>query len=487
VKVLFATVEMSPLAKVGGLADVAGSLPKALVRAGHDVRVIMPRHGNIAPDALGFKPYSAFHVGVTGGDTLSGTVLQGEVAGVPVYLIDVPELFARTQVYGEPDDLERWVAFCDAALDWLAQDSWQPDVLHLNEWHTAFMGSRLRCQPHSRLAPIPRVYTVHNLAIHGGFDDDFARAACLEERVLESPLAPEKWMLHSGMGQGLAWSDVINTVSPTYAREILTPEYGAGFDPLLNARRDQLFGILNGIDYEEFDPATDTRLPAHYDARDFSGHAENKRALQARLGLREDSNTPLIGIVTRLFYQKGADLAVEAIERLIERRPVQLAVLGTGDQAYHDQLIALRDRHPGNIAVTLAFDADLAQLIYGGSDLFLMPSRFEPCGLGQMIALRYGSVPVVRRTGGLADTVEEWSPSSGTGNGFVFDEATAAELEAALDRALDTFEKPDEWRQLVAQGMAGDYSWGNAAQEYVKLYQRAQQAATDGSGPARAE
>ncbi len=484
-KVLFVTVEMSPLAKVGGLADVAGSLPKALRQAGHDVRVVMPRHRQIDPARLGAQAGPALAVGVAGGGEASGRAFATDVGGVPVYLLDLPALFDRPQVYGEADDTARWVGFCDAVLAWLGAADWQPEVMHLNDWHAAFIASRLRARPEPPQAVLPRVYTIHNLAIHGDFDDAFAAAACLDERVLGSPLTTERWVTRCGMGQGILWCDAINTVSPTYAREILTPEYGTGLDPVLRARERDLSGILNGIDYEEFDPARDPRLPAQFDGDHFEGHAQNKAALQRRLGLAEDAGTALVGMVTRLFYQKGADLAAEAIEALLAAgRPLQFAVLGTGDQQYHDQLLALQRRHPGKVSITLAFDADLAQWIYGGTDLFLMPSRFEPCGLGQMIALRYGSVPVVRQTGGLADTVREWDGANG--NGFVFRDADAGQLAQALDRALAVFARPDEWRRLVRRGMSEDNSWGGAAQEYVRLYEKAAAAAKNVAGPARA-
>jgi starch synthase len=483
-KVLFATVELSPLAKVGGLADVAGSLPKDLHSLGHDIRVVMPLHGIIDRARHGLQRTSVtFKVADVGGALLDGTVWRYTLGSVPVDLLDVPAVFDRPALYGEADDDRRWLVFCEAVLAYLAECGWTPEILHLNEWHTAFIGTRLREQPQQPLARLPRVYTVHNLAIHGGFSQEFAQRAGLTSASLASPLAWEAWVSHSGMGQGLLWSDVINTVSPTYALEILNAENGSGLDPLLRVRQDSVYGVLNGIDYKEFDPATDPRIRANYDERDFSGHAVNKQALQETLGLERDAGAPLIGMVTRLFFQKGADLAAEAIEQLLATGPLQFAVLGTGDQQYHDQLTALAARHPGRVAVRLAFDADLAQSIYAGTDMFLMPSRFEPCGLGQMIALRYGSVPVVRRTGGLADTVQEWNGVEG--NGFVFDEATAAALVAALERAISTYFDADEWRRLVARGMSSDNSWRLAAGEYVHLYERAALAVHDAGNPAR--
>ena len=484
-KVLFATVEMSPLAKVGGLADVAGSLPRELVRAGHDARVVMPLHRGIDLARCDAQEVGAGVTVQTAAGEVHGFVRTATVGGVPVYLIDLPAMFDRGRVYGEPDDADRWLAFCDAVVAWLDRSGWQPDLLHLNEWHTAFIASRLRQRPDSRAARLARVYTIHNLAIHGGFDDGFATRAGFDGRVLDSPLAWEPWVSRSGMGQGLLWCDAINTVSPTYAREIMTPEYGAGLDRLLRSRKDDLRGILNGIDVEAFDPGADPHLVAPYDATNFTGHARNKAALQHRVGLDRRPEAPLIGMVTRLFYQKGVDLAAEAFDQVAGRREAQLVVLGTGDQQYHEQLTALVERHRGKAAVVLGFDADLAQLIYGGTDLFLMPSRFEPCGLGQMIALRYGSVPVVRRTGGLEDTVREWSADAGSGNGFLFDRADAADLAVALDRALDTFTRSDEWRRLVQRAMSDDNSWTAAGRDYVQLYRRAVQVATGQASAAR--
>ncbi|HZU77066.1 MAG TPA: glycogen synthase [Dehalococcoidia bacterium] len=486
-KILFATVELSPLAKVGGLADVAGSLPKALCQLGHDVRVVMPLHGTINRERYDLQRLSTtFTVRDLDGTLHAGDAWRYMLGEVPVDLLDLPALFDRPQIYGEADDNRRWLLFCDAALAYLEASRWTPDVLHLNEWHTAFIGSRLRDQPARPAASLPRVFTIHNLAIHGSFSEDLAQQARLTDASLSSPLAWEPWVSHSGMGQGILWSDLINTVSPTYAREILTPEYGAGLDPLLRSRQDSLNGILNGIDYDEFNPATDRRIVANYDAREFAGHAVNKGALQQQLGLQQDRGAPLIGMVTRLFYQKGADLAVDAIESTIAKGLFEFVVLGTGDQIYHDQLTALAARHPGRVAVRLAFDADLAQLIYAGSDMFLMPSRFEPCGLGQMIALRYGSVPIVRRTGGLADTVYDWDSDPQRGNGFVFEEPTAAALGAALERALATYFNPETWHRIVTRGMGEDHSWHAAAREYAALYQRAVRAASDPANPARA-
>lgn len=482
--VLFATVELHPYAKVGGLADVAASLPKALRRLGHDVRIVMPRHGGMRAATAGFAPAGQFGIQLAGTEH-AGVVLRGESGGVPLYLLDLPAFFDRPRIYGEADDTLRWLAFCDAVLAWLSASDWQPELLHLNEWHAAFIATRLRQHPESPLARLPRVFTIHNLAIHGDFDDAFAATAGFDARVLSSPLAPEPWMTRNAMGQGILWSDAINTVSPTYAREILTPEYGTGLDPLLRARADHLHGILNGIDDEEFDPARDPRLPAHYTRDDLAGKALCKAALQRRFGLTEDPHYPLAAMVTRLYEQKGADLAVGALEARLPRSPLQFVALGAGEPRYEQALRDLAERYPQRVGVEIGFDADLAQLIYAGSDLFLMPSRFEPCGLGQMIALRYGSVPVVRRTGGLADTVREWTGAESNGNGFLFDAPSPEALTGALDRALAVYAQPDAWRALVRRGMSDDYSWRGTAGEYARLYDQSIEIARAGASPAR--
>jgi starch synthase len=468
-RVLFATVEMSPLVKVGGLADVAGSLPKALVANGHDVRVVMPLHRSVDTARYGFRRVlSGVQVDTPRGPKEAG-LWQGEIAGVAVYLIESADMFVRPQVYGEPDDTQRWLFFCDAALAVLPRLDWRPDVLHLNDWHAAFIASRLRADRAHAFAAAPIVYTIHNLALKGDFDAAFAESNSLRLRPSYDPGVGQQ-MLHSGMAQGILHADAVNTVSETYAREILTPEFGAGLENLLRVRERDLFGIVNGIDFDEFDPATDPRIPQHFSADSLDARAGVRAALQRFAGL-EESATPVIGIVNRLFWQKGADIAVDAVGQLLaEGAALQFIVLGTGDEQYHRQLLDLEERFPRSVKNYLTFDPNLAQLIYAGSDMFLMPSRYEPCGLGQMIAMRYGSVPVVRRTGGLADTVADADERPADGRGFVFDAAEGDALAATLRRALAAFADPARWRQIQLRGMRADLSWGEAAGRYARLY-----------------
>jgi len=450
-RVLFVVAEMAPLAKVGGVGDVGAALPRALRRLGHDVRVALPYYQSIRTQELAPQRVAALPDGAA--------LWQAAVRDVPLYLIEHEPSFGRAQVYGYPDDTARFLTFCDSLLAGAEPLGWRPDVIHLHDWHTGLLAVRLASGEHP-WASAGRVFTVHNLGYAGAFDALFAGEHGLPGGG-------------SALAQGIERSDLVTTVSPTYAREILSPELGGELTPLLRSLGDRLSGILNGIDVDEFDPARDPHLATRFDAERIEARAENKRALQARLGLPVDDAVPLVAMVNRLFVQKGSDLAAEAVEALLPKRSFQFAVLGTGEKRYEEQLLALAERDPRRVAVRIAFDAPLGQLFYGGCDLFLMPSRYEPCGLGQMIAMRYGAVPVVRRTGGLADSVPPYDAQQNTGAGFLFDEATPQALAQALERALAVYEDPPSWRALQLRAMALDLSWDRAARQYVELYRRA--------------
>ncbi|MBI2724023.1 MAG: glycogen synthase [Chloroflexi bacterium] len=474
-KVLFASVEMSPLAKVGGLGDVAGSLPRALRATGTDVRVALPMHGAIERTALPDLRHLLSNVQVpqAGGDERVD-VWQTDVRGVPVYLLENERWFGRPQVYGFDDDRERFLFYCDALAACAGHLGFVPDVIHAQDWHAGLLLSRLvaagRAHP---WADAGRVYTIHNLALQGSFDAAFAQAHGFDARLFSTPpdVAPET--AFSAMAQGILHADRVNTVSQTYAREIMTPEFGAGLDALLRARSGVVSGIVNGIDYEEFDPCTDPALAQRYDVETLDKRAADKRALQAQAGLPEEERSLLFGVVTRLFAQKGIDLVAVAFDSMLATRDMQLVVLGTGDEDVHRMLLRLEAKYPQRVKIWLAFDPPLGQRIYGGADVFLMPSRYEPCGLGQLIALRYGAVPLVRRTGGLADTVQDADLPLRSGTGFVFGAANASELEHCTWRALAAFEHPAGWRALQQRGMRQDWSWGRAAQQYLALYDAA--------------
>lgn len=474
-RVLFVAVEAAPLAKVGGLGDVAGALPPALWREGVDVRVMIPRHGTLDPERFALRRLpQVFDVAGQAGELVRCGLWQGQLDGVPVYLIDEPRYLTRPLIYGEPDDLARFTVFCRAVLQAAdILDLW-PDVLHANDWHTALLPAWLGLNssiPKS-LARCASVLTIHNLAFQGWFDEEWRRRWSLvpPEAVAETGLGVSLW---SALALGIRYADVITAVSPTYAQEIMTPELGAGLDPLLRHRGDRVFGVPNGIDLQRYDPMTDPSIRPHYGPASLGRKRQVKARLQGELGLPARSDLPLVGMVTRLTEQKGLDLVIPALRTLLAERSVQFVVLGTGEPIFQERLAELAGSYPERAAVILRYDEALAQRIYGGADIFLMPSRFEPCGTSQMIALRYGTVPVVRATGGLRDTVQDWDASRGSGNGFVFHAYEPGALLIALARALETFTQPRLWRRLQQTGMRQDFSWQRSARRYVELYREA--------------
>lgn len=480
--ILFASVEMSPLAKVGGLGDVAGSLPLALRAEDNDVRVAMPFHTAIKRDSGNFQ-HLLEDVEVPWPDGPQYVdIWLTEVRGVPVYLVDNERFFGRPAVYGAEDDKDRFLFFCDALLAAAPFLDFAPDVVHAQDWHTALLLTRLSAAPEHPWAAAGRVYTIHNLALQGAFDRGWASHYGIAGAQLAAPEDVPADVALSAMAQGIIHADRVNTVSDTYAKEILTPEYGAGLDGLLRARSAVVSGIVNGIDYEEFNPQTDPAIRVHYDADSVSKRADNKRALQAEAGLPADDSALVFGVVTRLFAQKGIDLVAVAFDAMLAVRNMQLIVLGTGDEDVHRMLLQLQEKYPAKVKIWLDFNPPLGQKIYAGCDVFLMPSRYEPCGLGQLISLRYGAVPLVRRTGGLADTVQNADLPLRSGTGFVFDAANAHELEHAAERALAAFENRDGWTALQQRGMRQDWSWGRAASKYHDLYEaaRASRAAVAG-------
>ena len=470
--------EAVPFAKVGGLADVAGALPKALQRLGHDVRVVIPKYQRIQDEQFGLTtivprlpvPMNSHHE--------PSCIKQGRIplAGerdIPVYLVENERYFGREGVYGYPDDGERFVFFSRAALELLPAIGWLPDVVHCHDWHTAVVPNWLKTvyRDDARYHHMATLLTIHNLAYQGVFGHRVLEVAGLEPFDFLVPRQQDDGQQVDLLARGLHFADAISTVSETHAREILTEEFGQGMDSLLRGRQDRIFGILNGLDEDEFDPMVDGRVAAVFGPDSTSRRAENKLALQREANLPMNPRIPLIGMVSRLSTQKGFDLLAEILEPLL-RQPVQLAILGTGEQRFHDLLLAAQKRHP-NLAVFLTFSTRLAQKIYAGSDMFLMPSRFEPCGLGQLVAMRYGSVPIVRRTGGLADTVQDFDASADEGSGFVFDSYDPMELFAAIIRATETYKHRDLWRRLQRHNMQRDFSWPTSAARYAAVYEQA--------------
>ncbi|NLE76006.1 MAG: glycogen synthase [Chloroflexi bacterium] len=475
-KILYLAAEVVPFAKTGGLADVAGSLPKAIHALGHDIRVAMPRYGRIDPGKFGLrKALGSFPVPLDENSD-HAEIYEGRIGeAVPIYFVENQRLYDREGIYMYPDDAERFIFYCRAAIEMLRQMDWQPDIIHCNDWHTAIVPNWFKTlyKTDPFFTHTATVYTIHNLAYQGIFGHRVLEIAGVDEfGFLAHPDTSDLNQVVDLMARGILFADVISTVSETYAQEILTPEFGERLDPLLRDRRHRLFGMLNGIDTETMDPSKDPHLAQTFDAASLDRRVANKLALQREAHLEENPDTPLLGAISRLTDQKGFDLLSAAIEPMVRFLGAQFVLLGTGDQHYHEMFQQLAQRFPGRVSAFLTFNAALAQRIYAGTDMFLMPSRFEPCGLGQMMAMRYGSVPVVRETGGLADTVNDYDARSGVGNGFTFKDYEPLALYTAIARAVETYRHPDVWRRIQLTGMNADFSWDASARKYIDLYER---------------
>lgn len=482
-RVAFLSAEAVPFAKVGGLADVAGALPRELAASGVEVCLVLPGYAAIDRQEHGFQarqaqPGERLEIGRDEEPWRVETArLDG--SGVEVLLVS-GSAFDRDGIYADPrtgqdyeDQAARWVFFCRAALAALARRGEPIDVLHLNDYHTALVAAYARQPEAAALRSTATVFSVHNLGYQGFFKPHQVPAQGLPPAYF-APLGPlEFWGGVNFMKAGLVLADLLTTVSPTYAREIQSgDEYGHGMQGVLRARAQDLTGILNGIDRSVWDPATDRWIAARYDRDHLEGKLECKRALLERLDLPFEASRPLFGMISRLVTQKGFDLVVEAMPRLLEA-DVQIVVLGSGQPEYEEALGSFCRTHPHRVSFTRAFDEPLAHAIEAGADFFLMPSRYEPCGLNQMYSLAYGTIPVVRRTGGLADTVSEWDGRRGSGNGFTFGSYTPEALLEAVERALAAFRDPAARHRIVRNGMGEDHSWARAAARYIEVYTRA--------------
>ncbi|ACM04658.1 glycogen synthase [Thermomicrobium roseum] len=467
--VLYLSAEVAPFSKVGGLGDVAGSLPLALAERGVPIVILTPWYGGIEDRVPVTELPIRLAVPLDGGVETFQVGRAWLANRVPVLLLRSERLFGAPVVYDEPRDRERFFVFSRAAAE-LVQ-LFPVGIVHANDWHTALTLvwlHRWRDDESDRPSP-GLVLTIHNLAHQGITDIAYARRLGFEAHELLF----EEWQRFPGtinvLARGIHVADVITTVSPTYAREIQTPEFGEGLDGLLRYRSDALVGIRNGIDTTFYDPASDPVLAARYDVEHPEARSLCKRALQGELGLAVEPDSFLIGIVSRLDHRKGLDLVLALGDELVSRG-MQLAVLGVGEPEIGRQFAALAERYPDRVAVRLTFDAVLARRIYAGADVVLLPSRFEPCGLGQLLGLRYGAIPIVRRTGGLADTVVEWDGQRG--NGFLFEEPEPGALLEAIERARAEYREPARWWRLVRSAMSCDVSWEQPAEEYLAVYER---------------
>jgi starch synthase len=471
--VAFPTPEMAPFVKTGGLADVSAALPKALVGLGHRVTVILPRYGSIP-----FPPgdlVGSVHVPVDGVPRSAGFYRTRTDAGVDVVFVEHTPFYDRPTPYGDYDDNRLRFAFlARAALEYFRSRGERPDVVHAHDWQTGLVPVYLKALygDDPTLHRLPTVFTIHNVAYQGQFAADTVS-------VLGLP-----WNLgaSSGLGHyegvsylkgGTLFAEMVSTVSPTYAREIQGPEHGFGFEDVVRSRAKDVVGILNGVDYDEWDPRADRYIPRTYSREDaMAGKAASKAAVLGAYALPTTPDLPLVGAISRLVWQKGFDVVADAWWDWLQR-PLRMVVLGTGESRVQEGLAALAGRDPGRFAVRFTYDEALAHRVMAGSDIFLMPSRSEPCGLTQMYALRYGTVPVVRSTGGLIDTVEPFDVTTGRGTGFRFDHADGTGLLWAVDQALAAHRRRAAWQRLVRNGMGKDFSWERSAREYVALYRRA--------------
>lgn len=471
IKVLFLAAEADPFVKVGGLGDVAGSLPRAL-RAlppdltgdvGVDVRLVLPFHAVIRARTASIRPIPPFVLKRDGEEVLV-EAFETSLEGMPVYFIAGGPIDTGGSVYSSNADVdaEKYTFFSLAALELVKQLAWQPDVLHANDWHTALAAYGLLVHQWQEGQPRPAsIITVHNLPFLG---PDVHTVLDLYDVPLAQTDLPD-WARLKPLPLGLWSADAIVAVSPTYADEMLSEEYGAGLDDFLKTRRDNLTGILNGLDVTSFDPATDQDIAVQFTIESLNERKANKFALASRLGLSTDLAVPLFGVVSRMEPQKGIDFVLDALRKLTNI-PWQAVILGTGDPKLEESARKLAAQYPERVHFEAKYDARLARLIYAGTDIFLMPSRYEPCGLSQMIAMRYGCVPVVRAVGGLHDTVTDGE------TGFVFIQEKLKDFIAALQRAVDCFKDEEAWRKIQIAGMSQDFSWTNSALKYLELYKR---------------
>ncbi len=475
-KILFVTSEAHPLIKTGGLADVAGSLPKVLNEMGVDVRLIMPNYQAIkTTEEIYYK--STIRV-----NNINAHILETRLPGtkVPVWLLDCPEFFdypgnPYVDELGKPwlNSAQRFAFFCRIVVE-VAMNrgylEWRPDIIHCNDWQTGLVPALLSLEKDLRPATI---FTIHNMAYQGLFPKETRVMLNLPSRLWRSNGVEFNGMLSFIKG-GIVYADRITTVSPTYANEIQTADFGYGVEGLLSYRQEYLTGIVNGIDVDQWNPQTDTNISACYDATSLHKKQLNKAALQIKYALPVDKNIPIFVLISRLVEQKGIDLLLECLPEMLNL-PLQFVLLGKGDKLLEQQLFRFSKKYPEKMVVNLGYDEALAHQFEAGADIFLMPSRFEPCGLNQLYSQRYGTVPIVTRTGGLADTVVDTLPETlknKTATGFVFNAPTVGSLMEAIKRALIVYENSKDWKQLQINGMKKDYSWNRSAKEYLALYEK---------------
>jgi starch synthase len=476
-QILLASSEVAPFAKTGGLADVAGALPKALKALGHDIRVALPKYRMVDNAKHGLRRILPKLPVPIAGTVETAAVWEGAIGSVPAYFIQQDDYYDREGLYqvagkDHPDNAERFAFFSRAVLELTRALGFSPSVYHCNDWQTALVPTYLRTayRGDPEFGEGGVLFTVHNLGYHGLFKPAAIAVANLASEVF-NPFGIEFYGKVNFLKAGLVWSDLINTVSQKYSREIQTEEFGHGLEGVLRSRSRDVYGILNGIDYEEWHPSHDPFIAARFSRDDLAGKAACKADLQRTFGLPERPDIPLLAVISRLAAQKGIDLIAEVMNDMLGL-DTQFILLGTGEPALEKAFEAAKTQDPSRIGLKLGFDVALSHKIEAGADIFLMPSRYEPCGLNQMYSLAYGTIPLVRATGGLDDTIQPFDPVRKTGNGFKFADTTGEALLATVRQAVDLYRSPDQWRRLIQNAMACDFSWDRSAREYEALYQK---------------
>lgn len=481
--ILFVASEAAPFVKVGGLGEVMNSLPKALRQLGHDARVLVPKYATIDVDKYPMKTEMT-ELKVESGDKDPYGILvsnifryDGQDGGINYFLENMEYYEKRANVYGYSDDTVRWVLLSKASLEFVKKSEWKPDVIVASDWQTGFIPNLIHTDYKNDpiLSKIPVIFSIHNLKYQGLFDPRFVSE--MDHDAGQAPITDffdPKTNKLSGMRRGIMYADVINTVSPTYAREILTDEFGEGLSNLLNERKGRLFGILNGINTESLNPETDKDLSVNYSQKSLDKRFENQKALQKQFGLKAtEGDVFVVGMVGRLDGQKGLDLVTQMLGPLLDNINFQFVVIGEGDAGYRMYFEQLKEKYPDRVGTHFSFDPRLPRMIFGGADAVLIPSKYEPSGLVQMEAMRYGCIPIVRKVGGLADSVEDFTPEKEEGTGFVFEKYDPFSLTIAIIRASELYKQKKEWEKLMKRAMAKDFSWEKSAQEYVKLFEMA--------------
>ncbi len=478
-KILFASSEVTPFAKTGGLADVSCSLPQALEALGHEMVLVMPLYRSVKEGKHDLRKQEKSLSVPFRGQSLETQVFAAKTGeNIPIYFIQREEFFDRSGLYGTSqgdyfDNPERFIFFSRSVLELVHSLGFQPDIIHCHDWQTGLIPAYFKSlyAQNPSLQKARTVFTIHNLAYQGVFPREIMAFSDLPSELF-SMRGLEYYGKMNFMKGGIVFSDVITTVSGKYAKEIQTPEYGYGMEGVLGERSVDIYGILNGVDYTSWNPRTDPHIASNYDVRDLSGKKKCKEELIEIFKLNGPDERPIIGVISRLADQKGFDILAEALDHLM-KLGLYLVILGTGDARYEKQFTVLGKKYPDRLGVKIAFDNVLAHKIEAGSDMFLMPSKYEPCGLNQMYSLKYGTIPVVRATGGLEDTIKEFDPEGQKGNGFKFKAYSSSELIKAVKRAIYIYKNKLLWKKLMANAMNEDFSWGKSAQKYEEIYKKA--------------